>query len=115
MDVTSDASVEQLKQALQDKHGIPAAEQRLIYKGQVLKDEKKLQEYGKGAWATYAPPWQLCAPTDCGLCCTGLQNEHVLHMVRKPTQPASTGPTGQTASARPDPPVGGLPDLAPLV
>lgn len=50
-------SVRDLKEKLVDQSGIPSDQQRLVYKGQVLKDERALESYG-------------------------LENEHVLHLVR---------------------------------
>ena len=39
-------TVLELKELLAEKTDIPAAQQRLIYKGHVLKDEKTLESYG---------------------------------------------------------------------
>jgi ubiquilin len=46
LDVQASATVEDLKGLLADKASMPASEQRLIYKGQILKDEKTLESYG---------------------------------------------------------------------
>ncbi|CAD7702773.1 unnamed protein product [Ostreobium quekettii] len=56
------ATVAELKEEVGKKCGVPAAEQRLIYKGQILRDERTIESYGVG-------------------------DEHVLHMVRKHPQP----------------------------
>jgi ubiquilin len=46
LDVDPNATVLELKALLAEKASMPAAEQRLIYKGQILKDEKSLESYG---------------------------------------------------------------------
>lgn len=46
LDVGSTATVLELKELLVEQASMPAAEQRLIYKGQILKDEKTLEDYG---------------------------------------------------------------------
>ena len=62
-------SVRDLKDKLVAESGIPSDEQRLVYKGQVLKDERQLESYG-------------------------FQNEHVLHLVRARATGAAAGPSG---------------------
>lgn len=47
VEIQPDSTVEQLKEVIQQKHSVPAGEQRLIYKGQVLKDEKTVTSYGE--------------------------------------------------------------------
>lgn len=49
VDVTSSMTVVELKEQVQTKTDIPSAEQRLIYKGQVLKDERTVDSYGRVA------------------------------------------------------------------
>lgn len=44
--IGADATVLKLKQAVADKRSITAEEQRLIYKGKILKDHMKVAEYG---------------------------------------------------------------------
>eukprot|EP00756_Hemistasia_phaeocysticola_P028610 Hpha_TRINITY_DN16185_c0_g2::TRINITY_DN16185_c0_g2_i1::g.5503::m.5503/K04523/UBQLN, DSK2; ubiquilin len=44
--VAADASVEQLKEAVDEQHSIPAARQRLIFKGAVLTDDRTLPGIG---------------------------------------------------------------------
>jgi ubiquilin len=45
-EIALDASVAQCKEALVAHTDVPAALQRLIYKGKVLKDDQTLQSYG---------------------------------------------------------------------
>jgi len=40
-------SIAELKEAIATEASIPSAEQRLIYKGQVLKDERTVESYGE--------------------------------------------------------------------
>lgn len=40
-------SIAELKEAIAAEASIPSAEQRLIYKGQVLKDERTVESYGE--------------------------------------------------------------------
>ncbi len=47
VEIEASSTVEDLKEVLAPKCSIPAPEQRLIYKGQVMKDEKTLDSYGK--------------------------------------------------------------------
>ena len=104
-----DSSVEQLKQAIQDQHSVPAAEQRLIYKGQVLKDEKSVKDYGR-AWLVARS--LLEAARRLSQVDAGLQNEHVLHMVRKPGAGSGGTPGGQRSQPAA---AGGMPDLPQMV
>jgi Ubiquitin family len=89
--VATDATILQLKEEVA-KHGeIPADEQRLIYKGQILKDQKTVSDYGAWrrdsqytragtepgiftvqAYSYHAPP---CP-------CAGIGDQHVVHMVK---------------------------------
>eukprot|EP00803_Ostreobium_quekettii_P002570 evm.model.scf_1213.6 EVM.evm.TU.scf_1213.6 scf_1213:34076-41018(-) len=81
------ATVAELKEEVGKKCGVPAAEQRLIYKGQILRDERTIESYGVG-------------------------DEHVLHMVRKHPQPTGgSGAASQAAAAAAptsSPPLGSL-------
>lgn len=76
-------SVADLKAALAGPSGIPAAEQRLVYKGQVLRDERSLESYGLAA-------------------------DHVLHLVRGRPVGGST-PAQPAAAPAPAAPLGGAP------
>ena len=46
LEVEPGLSVGEVKDSLAGKCGIPAPEQRLIYKGQILKDERTIESYG---------------------------------------------------------------------
>lgn len=45
-EIEPSCSVKELKVAVADKSGVPVDDQRLIYKGQILKDERDLTSYG---------------------------------------------------------------------
>lgn len=96
VEVDLGATVLGLKALLVEKSEIPADQQRLIYKGRVLKDEHPLNSYG-------------------------LQTDHTVHLVRgappasapaagpAPTQtPASAAPAGNPAGLGTVPGLGGL-------
>ena len=56
LEVTPKQTIAELKAAVATQCGIPAENQRLIYKGQVLKDEKTIEDYGKhGFYGTAVP------------------------------------------------------------
>ena len=60
-EVDSSATVRELKEEVAHKCDTPADQQRLIYKGQVLKDDKTVGSYGMlSVW--------LCSSTDRGRC-----------------------------------------------
>ena len=40
-------TVQELKEEVAKGSGVPAAEQRLIYKGQILRDERTIESYSK--------------------------------------------------------------------
>ncbi|KAJ9540843.1 hypothetical protein OSB04_027349 [Centaurea solstitialis] len=68
--VTLDSSVESFKSVLERNCDIPAPQQRLIYKGRILKDDQTLKSYG-------------------------LEAEHTVHLVRG-FVPATSTPAGVT-------------------
>ena len=45
LSINSDASVDDLKEEIEKKSSIPPTKQRLIYRGKVLKSDKKLKDY----------------------------------------------------------------------
>lgn len=47
-------SILEVKEGLAEACGIPAPDQRLIYKGQILKDERTVESYGAGASGAWA-------------------------------------------------------------
>ena len=66
-DVTGETTVAQVKEMVADEAGIPASEQRLIFAGKTLADDKTLSEYNVqkestlhvvGAPATYTVTWK---------------------------------------------------------
>ena len=54
LDVTPRQTIAELKTAVATKCDIPAENQRLIYKGQVLKDEKTVEDYGRSGLHDHA-------------------------------------------------------------
>ena len=65
-DVEPEATILEVKEQLAPQCNIPAAEQRLIYKGQILKDERTVDSYGtqclQGALGglTASAKWSVC-------------------------------------------------------
>lgn len=47
-EIETSFTIREVKELLAEPSSIPADDQRLIYKGQILRDEKKVEEYG--AW-----------------------------------------------------------------
>jgi ubiquilin len=72
--------------AAEDKANVPANQQRLIYRGHVMKDERVLESYG-------------------------LADEHTVHLVKGPAPggaaPVAAAPAAAAAAAAPAPPRGG--------
>ncbi|KAK8530047.1 hypothetical protein V6N13_102928 [Hibiscus sabdariffa] len=72
------STVGSFKAVLAQNCGVPADQQRLIYKGRILKDDQTLQSYG-------------------------LQADHTVHMVRGFAPSSSTTPAATTNVATPNP------------
>ena len=47
MTVDNEMTIAEVKAAAADKAEVPAENQRLIYKGQVLKDDRTIESYGE--------------------------------------------------------------------
>lgn len=80
--VTLESSVESFKSVLEQNCEIPAGQQRLIYKGRILKDNQTLKSYG-------------------------LEADHTVHLVRGFVPATSTPPTTAPTRATTTPPVTG--------
>ena len=46
LEVEGTDSIESLKQKVQDKEGVPISQQRLIFAGKQLEDERTINDYG---------------------------------------------------------------------
>ncbi|KAK1410519.1 hypothetical protein QVD17_37056 [Tagetes erecta] len=77
-----DSSVESFKSVLEQNCDIPAGQQRLIYKGRILKDDQTLNSYG-------------------------MEAEHTVHLVRSFVPATSTPAGGPTTRANTSPPAAG--------
>ena len=62
LEVTPKQTIAELKAAVATQCEIPAENQRLIYKGQVLKDEKTIEDYGKRGF------WNIAVSTLSAMC-----------------------------------------------
>ncbi|KAH0970983.1 hypothetical protein GBA52_023139 [Prunus armeniaca] len=69
--INLESTVGSFKEVLSSKCDIPADQQRLIYKGRILKDDQTVQSYG-------------------------LEADHTVHLVRGFAPPASANPAGAT-------------------
>jgi ubiquilin len=59
-EVEPEATIFEVKEQLAEQANIPATEQRLIYKGQILKDERTVESYGECLHLTKRVPWCCC-------------------------------------------------------
>jgi hypothetical protein len=64
-DVEPEATILEVKEQLAPQCSIPAAEQRLIYKGQILKDERTVESYGTQLAEERLRPWSTCKRSLC--------------------------------------------------
>ncbi|KAM7523978.1 hypothetical protein LguiA_013880 [Lonicera macranthoides] len=76
--INLDSSVGSFKSVVAEKCDIPAEQQRLIYKGRILKDDQSLKSYG-------------------------LEADHAVHLVRGFNPSASTNAAGATTTGGPSP------------
>ncbi|KAL3630014.1 hypothetical protein CASFOL_022998 [Castilleja foliolosa] len=79
-----ESTVGEFKGVVAQNGDVPPQQQRLIYKGRILKDDQTLASYG-------------------------LQADHTVHMVRGSAPPAASPPSSVPASATPTVPLGGGP------
>mmetsp|Transcript_6841 Transcript_6841/g.12389 ORF Transcript_6841/g.12389 Transcript_6841/m.12389 type:complete len:323 (-) Transcript_6841:1344-2312(-) len=99
IEVAKDITVQDLKEQLSGQAGIPAAQQRLVYKGKILNDSDTLSALG-------------------------VENSHSMHLVKKAggaTAPPTSASSAPAPSSQPAPPQSqpsaptGVPDLSSLL
>jgi hypothetical protein len=83
-EVETSGTIREVKEQLAEACSIPADDQRLIYKGQILKDERTVESYGREARLQQVGLAELRMGTyDQHLMrLAGIGNDHVLHLVR---------------------------------
>ncbi|KAH9710656.1 ubiquitin domain-containing protein DSK2b [Citrus sinensis] len=94
VDIDLESSVETFKAALAEKCEVPPQQQRLIYKGRILKDDQTLKSYESYYIPFYGSP--LCSMCDIDL--YGLEADHTVHLVRGFAPAASTNNAAPTDS-----------------
>ena len=90
LDVTPKQTIAELKAAVAGRCDIPAENQRLIYKGQVLKDEKTVEDYGEPepfgdmgpCCMSFLSFEESFAEADVSHRIAALAADHVLHLVK---------------------------------
>ena len=55
IEVSSESNISEFKEEVNKVRQVPVAEQRIIYKGQVLKDERTVGSYGEYALQAVVP------------------------------------------------------------
>ncbi|KAJ8764074.1 hypothetical protein K2173_004972 [Erythroxylum novogranatense] len=112
VEINLSSTVEAFKSVLAEKCDIPAANQRVIYKGRILKDDQTLESYGLGADQTVhlvrglppSPSANTTAPKNTGVTNATPNNPHAT----SPTEGGSIGGSGFGASLFPELGLGGL-------
>jgi len=56
VDVDVESSVKELKESLEGITSVPVAQQRLIFKGRIMKDDNSLKSYGKNDFISTVLP-----------------------------------------------------------
>ncbi|RWW12453.1 hypothetical protein GW17_00023876 [Ensete ventricosum] len=86
-----DSTVAALKASLVEKCNIPAEQQRLIYKGRILKDEQTLESYGAFPdFVSFCFVHLLLIISPYLLDSYGLESDHTIHLVRGSIAPAAS-------------------------
>ncbi|OMO92019.1 hypothetical protein COLO4_17934 [Corchorus olitorius] len=94
-----ESTVGSFKALLAQNCDIPADQQRLIYKGRILKDDQTLQSYDKIFLLNYL---MITKPLHCLDPYEGLQADHTVHMVRGFAPSSSTPPAATTNVGTPN-------------
>lgn len=94
VETSSEKSIAELKEAVASEAGIAAGEQRLIYKGQVLKNERTVESYGRPCIVAYNEVFKSTSSAnireaEARLAIPGIQADHVVHMVKSKPPPTS--------------------------